>query len=196
MKKLLLAGVMLAALTQTAAARDIVVALSSDLRSNDPGVNRDGNTDAIMMHILEGLVGYTEDGAVKPLLAKSVAMSDDGLTYTFTLRDDVTFHNGDKMTADDVVWSMNRYMDADSKWRCLPDFDGSRVVKLTGVEKVDDATVTMTIAEPSAVFLGLMARPECGFTGIISPKSVGEDGSFVAPIGTGPFKWDEWKKGE
>ncbi|MEO2039198.1 MAG: ABC transporter substrate-binding protein, partial [Martelella sp.] len=77
MKKLLLAGVMLAALTQTAAARDIVVALSSDLRSNDPGVNRDGNTDAIMMHILEGLVGYTEDGAVKPLLAKSVSMADD-----------------------------------------------------------------------------------------------------------------------
>ena len=196
MKKLLLAGVMLAALTQTAAARDIVVALSSDLRSNDPGVNRDGNTDAIMMHILEGLVGYTEDGAVEPLLAKSVTMSDDGLTYTFSLRDDVTFHNGDKMTADDVVWSMNRYMDADSKWRCLPDFDGSRAVKLAGIEKVDDATVTMTIAEPSAVFLGLMARPECGFTGIISPKSVGEDGSFAAPIGTGPFKWDEWKKGE
>ncbi|WP_176083380.1 ABC transporter substrate-binding protein [Martelella sp. HB161492] len=196
MKKLILASTMLVALGQVAMARDIIVAQSSDLRSNVPGVNRDGNTDTIMMHVLEGLVGYTDNGAVKPLLAKSVSMSDDGLTYTFDLRDDVVFHNGDKLTADDVIWNMKRYMDPATKWTCLPDFDGSRVVKLTDVEKIDDETVSMTLAEPSAVFLGLMARPECGFTGIISPKSVAADGSFIAPIGTGPFKWDAWKKGE
>ncbi|MGO7638753.1 ABC transporter substrate-binding protein, partial [Rhizobium leguminosarum] len=81
-----------------------------------------------------------------------------------------------------------------TKWTCLPDFDGSGSVHVTGVKAVDASTVTITLEKPSAVFLCLMSRPECGYTGMISPESVGADGSFIKPIGTGPFKWDEWKK--
>lgn len=196
MKKILLAGTILMTAGGLAQARDINVAQSSDIRSNVPGVNRDGNTDSVIFHLVEGLVGYTENGDVKPLLAQSVNVSADGLTYTFPLRDNVKFHNGDPLTAADVVWNWNRYMAEDTKWTCRADFDGSRTVKVTGIEVVDAHTVAMKIASPSAVFLGLMARPECGYTGIISPKSVAADGSFVAPIGTGPFKWGEWKRGE
>ncbi|RVL52421.1 ABC transporter substrate-binding protein, partial [Sinorhizobium meliloti] len=110
MKKLLLAGAALLATANTAAARDITIAQSSDLRSNNPGVNRDGNTDSIILHIVEGLVGYNNVGEVKPLLATSFEMSADGLTYTFKLRTDVKFHNGKPMTADDVVWNWKRYL--------------------------------------------------------------------------------------
>ena len=71
MKKLLLAGAALLAFTNVAGARDITIAQSSDLRSANPGVNRDGNTDGVILHMVEGLVGYNNSGEVKPLLAKS-----------------------------------------------------------------------------------------------------------------------------
>lgn len=196
MKKLLLAGAALLAMANTAAARDITIAQSSDLRSNNPGVNRDGNTDSIILHIVEGLVGYNNVGEVKPLLAKSFEMSADGLTYTFKLRTDVKFHNGKPMTADDVVWNWTRYLKPETKWTCLKDFAEGGAAPVAGVKATDAATVEITLAKPSAVFLGLMSRPECGFTGMISPDSVAADGSFAQPIGTGPFMWGEWKKGE
>ncbi|MFF2323325.1 ABC transporter substrate-binding protein [Agrobacterium sp. NPDC058088] len=195
MKSLLLAGTMLMALSGVTQARDIVIAQSSDLRSNIPGVNRDGNTDGVILHIVEGLVGYANNGEVKPLLAESVETSKDGLSYTFKLRQNVKFHNGKPLTADDVVWNWNRYMDPATKWSCIKDFDGG-TVKVTGITAVDAQTVTMSLEKPSAVFLGLMARPECGYTGMISKDSVTADGAFDKPVGTGPFKWDEWKKGE
>ncbi|OBZ94994.1 peptide ABC transporter substrate-binding protein [Pararhizobium polonicum] len=196
MKTILLAGTMMMVLAGTAAARDIVVAQSSDLRSSNPGVNRDGNTDGVILHIVEGLVGYANNGEVKPLLAESVDMAPDGLSYTFKLRGGVTFHNGKALTAQDVVWNWNRYMDPQTKWTCIKDFDGNGAVHVTGITAVDASTVTMTLERPSAVFLGLMSRPECGYTGIISPDSVAADGTFDKPIGTGPFQWDTWKKGE
>ena len=189
-------GIALLAASAAVSARDAVVAMSSDLRSNIPGVNRDGNTDGVMMHLLEGLVGYAEDGQPKPLLAKSITLSADRLTYTFKLRDGVKFHNGKTLTAEDIAWNWNRYMDPKSKWSCIPDFDGSSVVKVLGIKATDSTTVTMQLDKPSSVFLSLLARQECGYTGIISKDSFAADGAFIKPIGTGPFKWDEWQRGK
>ncbi|MBS0536098.1 MAG: ABC transporter substrate-binding protein [Proteobacteria bacterium] len=196
MKTILIAGIASLALTGTACARDLVVAQSQDLRSNIPGVNRDGTTDHVMLHIVEGLVGYTAGGQVKPLLAKSVDLSSDRRTYTFHLRQGVHFHNGKVLTADDVVWNWRRYLDPATKWTCLRDFNGKGAVHITDVKAVGSDTVTMSLEKPSGIFLALMARAECGFSGIISPDSVAADGTFKEPIGTGPFKWAEWKKGQ
>lgn len=196
MKTLLLAGTAMLALTAGAHARTLNVQMNADLRDSRPGVNRDGNSDGIMVHLVEGLVGYTEAVDVVPLLAQSVETSEDGTTFTFALRDDVTFHNGEKLTSAEVLWSWNYYMDPATEWSCRPDFDGSRSVEVTSVEAPDEATVVMTIAEPSAVFLGLLARPECGQTGILHPDSLDDDGEWLAPVGTGPFQWGEWRRGE
>ncbi|WP_312793986.1 ABC transporter substrate-binding protein [Tianweitania sp.] len=196
MKKILLAGVALLAIAGTVQARDLVVAQSSDLRSNNPGVNRDGNTDGVILHIVEGLVGYTNSGEVKPLLAKSFETSEDGLTYTFKLRDGVKFHNGKVLTAEDVVWNWTRYLKPETKWTCLNDFVEGGAAPVAGVKAIDPSTVEIKLTKPSAVFLGLMSRPGCGYTGILSPDSVTADGSFDKPVGTGPFMWDEWKKSE
>lgn len=159
-------------------------------------MNRDGNTDGVILHIVEGLVGYNNAGEVKPLLAESVEVAADGLTYTFKLRKDVKFHNGKPLTAEDVAWNWTRYLKPETKWTCLNDFAEGGAAHVTGVKATDASTVEITLEKPSAVFLGLMSRPECGYTGMISPESVAADGSFVKPIGTGPFQWDEWKKGE
>jgi len=86
------------------------VQINADLRSSNPGVNRDDNTDAVLLHVTEGLVALREDLSVGPLLASDVKVSDDGLTYTFTLRDGVRFHNGAALTSEDVVWNWKRYL--------------------------------------------------------------------------------------
>lgn len=197
MKHLLMAGLATLGLVGAAHAQTTLnVSLNADLRTNDPGVNRDGNSDGVLMHILEGLVGARNDMSIAPMLAKTVEISEDYTQFTFTLRDGLKFHNGKPVTSADFVWSWNRYMNPATQWSCRADFDGSRVVNVKGVETPDDKTVVMAIAEPSPVFLALLARPECGQTAIMHSDSVNADGKYQFPIGTGPFKWQEWRKGE
>ena len=170
--------------------------LNADIRSTDPGVNRDFNTDVVVLHMVEGLVGMREDTSPGPLLASKIETSKDGKTYTFKLRDGVTFHNGAPLTADDVVWSWKRYLAPATQWRCLPDFDGRGIAKVTGVSAPDAKTVVFTLEKPTALFLTTMARIDCGGSGIVHRASVGADGKWIAPIGTGPFKLGEWKRGQ
>lgn len=172
------------------------VYLDADIRSTDPGVNRDANTDSVVLQMVEGLVGYDARGETKPLLAQTITVSQDGLTYTFRLREGVKFHNGETMTADDVVWSWKRYLDPKTNWRCLPDFDGRIGLKVESVTALDPLTVEIRISEPSPLFLANIARSDCGMTAIVHRSSVKADGSWDKPIGTGPFKLGEWRQRE
>jgi peptide/nickel transport system substrate-binding protein len=181
---------------QAQAPAQIVVAQPADIRSTNPGVNRDNTTDGVVLNIVEGLVAYHENGTVGPLLARSIVTSPDGLTYIFKLRTNVKFHNGEPMTSADVLWSWKRYTDPKTDWRCLSEFDGRSGLKVTSVTAPDAQTVVMQLDRPSAVFLDNLARTDCGMTAILNKKSVKEDGSWDKPIGTGPFKFEEWKRGE
>lgn len=174
----------------------IRVMLNSDLRSTDPGVNRDLNSDTITMHMVEGLVAYKEDLTVGPMLAESVVSSDDGRTYTFTLRENVTFHNGAMLTSDDVLFAFKRYLDPATQWRCLSAFDGTSSMKIVDIRAPDDMTFVIEIEEPSALFLGLLARTDCGGAGIYHRDSVGPDGEWRQLIGTGPYKWGKRRRGQ
>jgi peptide/nickel transport system substrate-binding protein len=194
---ILAAGLALAALPGLAqAATTLRVQLPFDIRSINPGVNRDHNTDGVVLHMVEGLVGYGEDTLPKPLLAEKVEISADGKTYTFTLRQGVKFHNGAALTSADVVWSWNRYMEPKTDWRCLSEFDGRGQVKVEKVAAPDARTVTFQLDKPSGLFLASLARTDCAMAGVLHKDSVKADGSFDKPIGTGPFKLAEWKRGE
>ncbi|MCU5772981.1 ABC transporter substrate-binding protein [Erwiniaceae bacterium BAC15a-03b] len=188
---------MIVALSGYAADSSVIrFALNQDIRSSQPGVNRDGNTDDVLMHVVEGLVGYREDGTVGPMLASSWQVSDEGKTYTFQLRDGVTFHNGKAMTAKDVVWSWQHWNDPKTQWRCVREFDGSGLIDVTAVSAPDDHTVVMQLAKPVALFLDTLARTDCGAAAVISSDSLDADGKWLKPIGTGPFSFDNWKHGE
>lgn len=178
-----------------AEAAAFLIPLSSDIRSTNPGVNRDANTDTVMMHVVEGLVAYREDGTPGPLLARSIQVSADGRTYTFRLRTGVKFHNGAPMTAAEVVWSWRRYLDLKTGWSCRSDFDGSHGAKLVSVEAEDPQTVVFRLDRPEPLFLTRMAAIQCGEGAILHPSSVNPDGSWRWPVGTGPYRLAEWRRG-
>jgi peptide/nickel transport system substrate-binding protein len=181
----------------SAAEKLLRIRLNADIRSSEPGVNRDANTDIVVPHIVEGLVAYQEDASIGNLLAESVSVSEDGKRYTFKLRPGVTFHDGSKLTAQDVLFSWDRYTDPKKGWRCLPDVNGETgLAHVTKVDAAGDDTVVFQLEKPSALFLSILARPDCAGTGIYSKSSLDASGNWLKPVGTGPFKWTEWKKGQ
>ncbi len=172
------------------------VAINSDIRSTNPGVLRDGNTDTVLYHVGESLVAYREDLSVGPLLAESVTTSSDHTTFTFTLRRGVRFHNGATLSAEEVKWTWDRLLDPATGFRCLDYYDGSGAngVVLESVEIIGPYTVRFTLNKPSALFLERMASIPCQ-TAILHPDSVAADGSWIEPVGTGPYRLVEWDRG-
>lgn len=173
----------------------IVVALNADIRSTEPGINRDGNTDLVMQHVVESLVGYREDLSVGPALAESWVVSDDGRTYDFTIRKGAVFHNGKPVTSADVKWSWDRRWN-NPAWLCRPQFDGTVGLKIDAIETPDDRTIRFRLAAPNALLLAQLANFQCFATGTVSPDSLNPDGSWKAPIGTGPYKLKSWTQGD
>lgn len=173
----------------------ITVAMNADIRGTNPGVNRDANTDTVAMHMMEGLVAYTEQGIAAPLLAEKIAISPDGRRYAFTLRQGVRFHNGKILSADDVVWSWKRYLDPATNWICLPDFDGTKGARIDSVSAPDARTVVFQLDRAQPMLLTQMAALNCGASAIMHRDSVNPDGSWKAPIGTGPYMLGEWRRG-
>ena len=196
MNRCLASACLLPLLASPVFAQSVTVAVQADVRSINPGVNRDDGTDDFALQMVEGLVGYDEGGTPQPLLAEKVDLSADGKTYTFTLRRGVKFHNGAELTSADVLWNWTRYMDPKTDWRCTSEFDGRSGLKVEAVEAPDAHTVVMKIDKPNALFLDTMARTDCAMTAILHRDSVKPDGSFDKPIGTGPFKFGEWKRSE
>jgi len=167
--------------------------LNADIISSDPGMKRDANTDAVILHVVEGLVAAREDGSVGPMLADRWTVSPDGRTYRFHLREGIRFHNGAPLTAADVVWSLNRYLAPDSRWRCKADLSQGGVAPVESVRADGRDTVEVRLEQAAPLFLAELARLDCGGTGITHRDSVDADGNWRYPIGTGPFRWGEWR---
>jgi peptide/nickel transport system substrate-binding protein len=148
----------------------------------DPHTVSSYSSYQILNNVLEGLTFYDDNLNLVPWLAESWEQSEDGLTWTFKLREGVMFHNGREMTAEDVKWSFERLID--------PETGGGNAARVgppeTVIEVIDDYTVAITHPEPFGIF-----PQSIGFdksTGIVAKESLNEDGIIVQPIGTGPFK--------
>lgn len=171
----------------TAKQFEINAAIAANPPALDPHTVNANVTGGIGIHIYEALFQMDENYEPQPVLAESYEMSDDGKEYTIKLRQGVKFHNGDEMKADDVVASMNRWMELSPKAKTLI---GGSVF-----EKVDDYTVKLTVNEPSSDIIMVLASP-IQFAAIY-PKSVvdsASDEGVKEYIGTGPYKVAEWKQ--
>ncbi|MBB6466705.1 peptide/nickel transport system substrate-binding protein [Aminobacter lissarensis] len=170
------------------------VAIHSDIASLNPGVNRDANSDMVLAHVVEGLVGFGDDLTVKPMLADSWTTNDDATVYEFKLRDGVKFHDGKPLTAEDVVWNFNRYLEPATTFQCVGRYDGQVGPKLAKIEAVDAGTVRFSFDAPAPNFLITLATIQCT-PWILSRSSVDENGAFAKPVGTGPFAFDTQQSG-
>ncbi|MFV0318986.1 MAG: ABC transporter substrate-binding protein [Microbacterium sp.] len=134
-------------------------------------------------NIYQGLVARTPGQDIVPSLASDYSVSTDGLTYTFTVRDGVTFHDGSELTVDDVVWSLREH--TDEAWA-----DSARLAQVASIE-ADGQDVVMTLSEPDSALLWNLT----GRAGLIFKKDDTIDYKTAAN-GTGPFVLDAWKQGD
>lgn len=165
------------------------IGLTADPGGFDPQVELDATAMLVMTNLYDTLIN-SKDGCstdIQPQVAESWDVSEDALTYTFHLRDDVTFHNGKALTADDVVYSINR--------TATEPETASYCDAIDTVTADDDYTVTVKLKYAFANFLQNLG---CGFFGIVDQEEVEASGDDYGrnPVGTGPYVFKEWVSGD
>jgi len=178
--------------------------LPADPLTLDPAHITDTVSDTVSRRIFNNLVKFNVDGTVAADLAESWVVSDDGLTYDFKVREGVEFHNGDAVTAEDVAYSLNRLVDPATHSEranllffvkgARDRFEGKSDV-VEGIEVVDDFNIRLTLTDPYAPFLSVLCMSNFG----VVPQSEIDpdpDGFSSDPVGTGPFVFSEWVRGE
>ncbi|EIM77487.1 ABC transporter substrate-binding protein [Nitratireductor aquibiodomus RA22] len=155
------------------------------------GLVQNGPTQMVAGQIYEGLLRYDEKLQPMPQLAKSWEVSEDGLTYTFKLHDNVKWHDGEPFTSADVVFSADVFLrETHARLR-------TSLEHVDSITAPDDTTVVFKLKQPFGPFLGIF---EAGTMPMV-PKHIYEGTDYKnnpannTPIGTGPFKFTEWVKG-
>ncbi len=180
------AVVALSASTALAAKTDLVLGVVLEPPHLDPTAGAAAAIDEVVYaNVFEGLTRIGSGGEVLPALAESWEISEDGKTYTFHLHEGVKFHDGTDLTAEDVVFSLDRARADDST-----NAQKALFAAIDGVEAVDATTVKVTLKNPQGSFLYNMGW---GDAVIVAPESA--DGNKENPVGTGPFKFANWAKG-
>jgi peptide/nickel transport system substrate-binding protein len=187
---------------------DIIFGTTDTVVTLDPAKAYDFASSNILFNVGETLVGFPPGQTEpEPLLAESVDVSDDGLTYTFTIREGVTFHNGHELTSEDVKFSLERVVDM-----AHPAGAWSLLAGIESIETPDPQTAVVTLGQPNSTFL-----PRLAYT---VATIVPSDGHYPAPsatieeedaeeleaaaeefvqedvIGTGPYTVAEFREGE
>lgn len=180
----LLAAVLLLAMSAcgssaTPVSKDsVVIAIGSEPETLDPTLGWGHGNSPIVQSTL---VKYTADLALENDLATGYSLSPDGMTWTFTIRDDAYFTDGTKLTASDVAFTLETAKAAQAS------------IDLTYMEKAvaqDDTTLVITLHKPTSIFLNTLAS-----IGIVPEHAYGEDYG-TNPIGSGPYKFVEWRPQE
>ena len=162
------------------------VAVPTFPNSLDASIAAERNAQNVAWQMFDSLVWANDQNIIEPALAREWEVSADGTAYTFHLRRDVTFHNGEPFNAEAVVFSWERGTQPHIEW-------SDRWGRAKSVEALDEYTVRITTEEPDPLLLGVMAQ----HWNIIPPgytREVGDDRFGEAPIGTGPFQFVEWAR--
>lgn len=170
--------------------RDVlVVAQTMEISSADPANQSNLASSQLVIQYAESLVYLDKNYEIKPLLAESVEQTDD-LTYTVTLRDGVTFHNGEPLTPQDVVFSLMRTVDNPQTAARLGDIDPD------GFEILSDSSLIIRTKTPVASFLANLAGSQAAIVSEKAVTDIGADfGTDVTGAGTGPYQFVTWTPG-
>jgi oligopeptide transport system substrate-binding protein len=178
--------------------------LGNDPANLDPARITDFYAVTVANQIFESLVEFDAHLNVLPSLAQSWSASRDGLTWTFNLRQGVYFHNGREFIAEDVVYSLSRFLRpavrSQRSWflekvKGAEAFQEGTAQVLEGIEIVDRHTVQITLSEPFAPFISILGLPHLA---MVPREEVEREGGDFAtsPVGTGPFRFVRWERGK
>lgn len=166
--------------------KELTIAIDQNFITLDP--QDAGDTVSIYgaRAMYEALVGFDENMEIVPVLAEEYDVSEDGLTYTFKLREDVTFHDGEPFNAEAVKVNYDRIMDEDVRAK-------RNLQYIDDLEVVDDYEVKFTLNQPFSAMLNKFAMVP-----FISPKALEDDSKDIGlnPVGTGPFAFSKWNQGD
>lgn len=216
MRKLLLAGVAAAALSTTAMlvpslAEDIkqggsmTVTYKDDVSTLDPAIGYDWQNWSMIKSLFDGLMDYVPGTTeLRPEIAESYEISEDGTVFTFKLRDGVKFHNGRDLTAEDVKYSIERAVNPKTQSPGAGFFGSIKGFEeassgdadgLSGITVVDDHTIKFELSRPDATFLHVLAL---NFAHVVPKEEVEKHGADFGkhPVGSGAFKLSEWTLGQ
>ena len=135
-------------------------------------------------------MGHDENNGVVSALAKSYELDEDTNTYTFHLRDDVKWHDGEDFTAEDVKFTIEAIMDPENESEIFSNYEDVEEITVNG-----DYDISFKLSEPNVAFLEYMTigiLPKH----LLEGKSMQEDEFFRAPVGTGPYKFESWDEGQ
>lgn len=149
--------------------------------SLDPFKSAASDTSAIMLNVFEGLLGFDEKGALTPGLSSEYKVSEDGLTYTFTLRDGVKFHDGSDLRPEDIIYSYKRYAGIGYEKPL-----SSKMANIADI-KGEGKNIVITLKQKDTSFLTAMT---------FSVVKEGGENLDKNPIGTGPFKFESYSPGQ
>ena len=179
--------------------------LWSDPPTLDPHLSGDTTSAGVVVEIYSGLVALNTDLQLVPDVADRWEISEDGMTYTFYIRDNARFHDGKPITASDFKWSLERAASPDTASPVadtyLSDIVGvndvleGEATDIAGVRVIDDRTLQIEIDAPKAYFLAKLTYPTAY---VLDRENVeaGGDSWTDAPNGSGPFKLAEYRVGE
>jgi len=172
----------------SAAARDqLILGVPLEPPNLDPTSGAAAAVDAIVYgNVFEGLTRITQSGAVAPALAESWEVSPDGLAYIFHLRREVRFHDGSSFDADDVKFSLDRALAADST-----NAQKALLSSIRQVDVLDEFTVELSLYHPSGTLPYVLGW---GDAVVVAVESAATNASH--PIGTGPFLFTNWRRGD
>lgn len=165
---------------------DLTIAIDADVDVLHPSDFSTTVEHDILSQIYDPLMYMNPDGThdPEPRIAESYEVSEDGMDYTFHLRDDVTFHDGSALTAADVQFSLEMYMDSE--------YQGSQVTGLASVETPDDYTVVCHLENPYSPFMLGVCQVHIASKAYFESS---EEDFVNAPIGSGPYKFVGRNKG-
>ncbi|MCJ0765306.1 ABC transporter substrate-binding protein [Variovorax terrae] len=181
----LLAAVPMSSIAQ-ANKNAVTIGVTLEPNGLDPSAGAASSISEVTLYnIYETLTKFNENGTATPLLAESWTISPDQKTYTFKLRTGVKFHNGEPFSAASVKYSFERAAAEGSTNK-----DKAVFTNIAKIDTPDPATVVLTLKNPNPDLLLMLGQ---GTAIIVEPKSAATNGT--QPVGTGPYKFDNWAKG-
>ncbi len=176
--------------------QDLVIAIGAEPENLDPLRMSSAPASTVSEHMVETLVYLAPDGSLEPALAESWEPVDDGMAWILNLRQGVSFHDGEPFNAEAVKYNLDRFMGKG-------DFEGEDAAafafllgRVENVEVVDEYTVQLNLNDVFAPFVSHISHSFIGMHSPASLEALGEGENVEAPVGTGPFKYVAWDRGE